>query len=65
MVLGACLDTSANRSTGMRCLGMSTSVWLPSLYAKCASKMHKTPLLALELTARTGLSLEQAGADEG
>ena len=28
-----------------------------------ASKTHRTPLLALALTARTGLSLEKAGAD--
>jgi hypothetical protein len=36
---------------------------LPGLHAKCASKTHRTPLLALELTARTGLSLEKADAE--
>ena len=65
MVLGAYLDTAANRPTGRRCSGMSTSIWLPGLHAKGASKTHRTPLLALELTARPGLSLEKAGAEEG
>ena len=65
VVLGECLDTSANRPTGMRGSGLSTSVWLPALHAQGARKTHRTPLLALALTARTGLSLEKAGADEG
>jgi hypothetical protein len=30
-----------------------------------ASKTHRTPLLAPELTARTDLALEKAGADWG
>ena len=63
VVLGECLDTSANRPTGMRGSGLSTSVWLPALHAQGARKTHRTPLLALALTARTGLSLEKAGAD--
>jgi hypothetical protein len=58
--------TPANRPTGMRYSErVNIHVVASSPCHVRASKTHRTPLLAPELTARTGLSLAQAGAEVG